>query len=406
MLIQFSAENFRSIRDRIVFSMLASKDTEHEGHLIDIGVRDKYLKSGIIYGSNASGKSNILHAFSFMVDYVLTSHEKQLNLPTGRIPFKFDPHTPDEPSAFEVIFQMDQIKYVYGFSATDKKIIDEYLYYYPRGRKAVVFERENTDTYRFTTDIELQENLKERNTDNKLYLSTAANWNYKKALPAFNWFSSCRVLNSKYESAYGIDGSDLLNDQYRAKIAGLLRVADLGIQALAIKDGPTSFAGKLTGILDNVEAVHQIQDEDGVSASYRLNMSEESTGTNTYFRLIGEVEQTLQTGCLLVADEMDAYLHPLLTQYLVSLFNSEEHNPHGAQLIFCSHNTSFIDLDLMRRDQIWFTEKDEHTGVTSLYSLDDFSVRKDAKVQKGYMLGRYGAIPFIQGGLYNGPRQD
>ena len=158
------------------------------------------------------------------------------------------------------------------------------------------------------------------------------------------------------------------------------------------------FTGVITGVLDNVEAVHQVKNADGEFAMYPLSMAEESTGTNIYFRLIGEVEKALQTGCLLVADEMDAYLHPLLTQHLVSLFNSTENNPLGAQLIFCSHNTNFLNLDLMRRDQIWFTEKDENTGATDLYSLVDFSVRKEAKVEKGYLLGRYGAIPFIKGG--------
>lgn len=398
VLIQFKVANYRSIKGQVVLSMLASKDQEHDEHVIDAGSKGRYLKSNIIYGANASGKSNLLLAFYFMVNYVLTSHEKQLNIPTGRIPFKFDSATPEEPSVFEVVFIAEQIKYVYGFSANDQKIIDEYLYYYPNGRKAVVFEREDTDNYRFTSDIELQENLKERNTHNKLYLSTAANWNYKKVLPVFDWFTSCRVLNTRFESAYGTNGSDLLDDKYREKIAQLLRIADFGIQALKIKDGATSFAGILTGILDNIEAVHQVKNENGECDTYPLSMAEESTGTNTYFRLIGEVEKALETGCILVADEMDAYLHPLLTQHIVSLFNSTENNPHGAQLIFSSHNTNFLDLDLMRRDQIWFTEKDENTGATDLYSLVDFSVRKDAKVEKGYLLGRYGAIPFIKGG--------
>lgn len=398
MLIQFKVANYRSIKGQVVLSMLASKEQEHDEHVIDAGNKGCYLKSSIIYGANASGKSNLLLAFYFMVNYVLTSHEKQLNIPTGRIPFKFDSDTPEEPSVFEVVFTADQTKYVYGFSANDQKIIDEYLYYYPNGRKAVVFERSNTDSYRFTSDVELQESLKERNTHNKLYLSTAANWNYKKVLPVFDWFASCRIPNAKLESAYGTNGTDLLDDKYREKIAQLLRVADFGIQALKIKDGATSFTGVLTGVLDNVEAVHQVKNENGECATYPLSMAEESTGTNTYFRLIGEVEKALEMGCLLVADEIDAYLHPLLTQHIVSLFNSAENNPHGAQLIFSSHNTNFLDLNLMRRDQIWFTEKDENTGATDLYSLVDFSVRKDAKVEKGYLLGRYGAIPFINGG--------
>ena len=157
MLIQFKVANYRSIKGQVVLSMLASKDQEHDEHVIDAGNKGRYLKSSIIYGANASGKSNLLLAFYFMVNYVLTSHEKQLNIPTGRIPFKFDSDTPEEPSVFEVVFIADQTKYVYGFSANDQKIIDEYLYYYPNGRKAVVFERSDTDSYRFTSDVELQE---------------------------------------------------------------------------------------------------------------------------------------------------------------------------------------------------------------------------------------------------------
>ena len=141
MLIQFSVENYLSFKDKVVFSMLAGKDKEHKEAVAEINEKEKYLKSGVIYGANASGKSNLLQALWFMVSYVLTSHEKQLNLPTGRVPFKFDPNTEKLPSSFEVIFIQDQVKYAYGFSATDNEITDEYLYHYPHGRKALVFER-------------------------------------------------------------------------------------------------------------------------------------------------------------------------------------------------------------------------------------------------------------------------
>ena len=152
-------------------------------------------------------------------------------------------------------------------------------------------------------------------------------------------------------------------------------------------------------IFTNIEAVHTVQDTEGNASSYTLNMTEESDGTNSYFKLIGIVKKALDQGTLLVADEMDAHLHPLLTKHLVSLFNSTEFNPNGAQLIFTSHNTNLLDLDVLRRDQIWFTEKDEQTAATDLFSLYDFSIRKDAKVEKGYLIGRYGAIPFIKGGM-------
>ena len=145
--------------------------------------------------------------------------------------------------------------------------------------------------------------------------------------------------------------------------------------------------------------MHLVKDENGNDVPYILNMTEESDGTNSYFRLIGVVKRALDYGTLLVADEIDAHLHPLLMKHLVSLFNSDLFNPYGAQLIFTSHNTNLLDLDILRRDQIWFTEKDEDTAATDLFSLYDFSVRKDTKVEKGYLIGRYGAIPFIRGGL-------
>ena len=175
MLIQFSVENFLSIKEKIILSMLASKDMEHPEHLI-LDTNKNYLKSAVIYGANASGKSNVLNAFWFMVNYVLTSHNQQLHKSIERSPFKFDKGTPSLPSSFEVIFTADGIRYAYGFSATDKAIVEEYLYYYPNGRQALIFERNETKHFRFTVDIDEQTQLKERTSANKLYLSVASNW--------------------------------------------------------------------------------------------------------------------------------------------------------------------------------------------------------------------------------------
>ncbi|WP_287895813.1 AAA family ATPase [Clostridium sp.] len=142
MLIQFSVENFLSIKNNVVLSLLASKDNEHPEHLIVDGNK-KHLKSAVIYGANASGKSNVLNAFWFMVNYVLTSHNQQLHKTIERSPFKFDRETPSRPSDFEVIFTTNGIRYAYGFSVTDKAVIEEYLYYYPNGRQALIFERKD-----------------------------------------------------------------------------------------------------------------------------------------------------------------------------------------------------------------------------------------------------------------------
>ena len=400
MLIQFSVENYLSFKNKAVFSMLACKDAEHPEAIGNAGGKGRFLKAGAIYGANASGKSNLLNAMWFMVSYVLNSHQKQLNLATGRMPFKFDPHTPEEPSSFEMIFIHDQIKYAYGFSMNDKEVTNEYLYHYPHGRKALIFERSDTNKYRFTTDIELQTSLKERNSGNKLYLSTAANWNYEKVIPVFNWFSSCMFLNlNTYGQAYGTNAENLRDDEYRNRIAQMLRAADFGIHSLIIREGNVSLSGTLTGVYDNIEAVHRVIGADGKAFDYALNMQEESRGTNTYLDLIGIAYRTLETGGTLIADEIDVHLHPLLTEQIVSLFNSEKNNPKNAQLIFTTHNTNLMDLRILRRDQIWFTEKDEDTSASELFSLDEYSVRKDAKVERNYLLGRYGAIPLFRGGL-------
>ena len=399
MLIQFSVENFLSIKDKIVLSMLASKDSEHPDHLISETSRH-YLKSAVLYGANASGKSNVLNAFWFMVNYVLTSHNQQLHKPIGRTPFKFDSQTPAQPSSFEVIFKTGGIRYAYGFSVTDKEVAEEYLYYYPNGRQALIFERKNTRDYRFTVDVDEQTILKERTSANKLYLSVASNWSYAKVVPVLEWFAYCQIMTkNSVADAYGLSAEQLKDDDYRSVIASMLRVADFGIQSLLIQETDSLLSlRKEKDLYPNIDAVHLVKNKNGQLIPYTLNMTEESDGTNSYFRLIGIVKKALDQGTLLVADEIDAHLHPLLTKHLVSLFNSREFNPNGAQLIFTSHNTNLLDLDILRRDQIWFTEKNEDTAATDLFSLYDFSVRKDAKVEKGYLIGRYGAIPFIGGG--------
>lgn len=183
----------------------------------------------------------------------------------------------------------------------------------------------------------------------------------------------------------------------------MLKVADFGIQSLQVRDvDPLLKLSKGAMSYLNVETVHTVKDDAGETNTYVLNMAEESDGTNSYFKLIGVIKKALEQGTLLVADEIDAHMHPLLTKHLVMLFNNSDTNPNGAQLIFTSHNTNLLDLDILRRDQIWFTEKDNLTAATDLFSLYDFSIRKDTKVEKGYLLGRYGAIPFIHGGLLNG----
>lgn len=396
MLIQFSVENFLSIKEKIVLSMLASNDTEHPEHLIPSDKKDNCLKSAVIYGANASGKSNVLNAFWFVVNYVLNSHEKQLNKCTDRVPFRFDPATPTEPSRFEVIFAIKGIRYAYGFAATDKEIVEEYLIYYPNGRPARIFERKNVNEYRFTTDIDLQNTLKERNSHNKLYLSTAANWNYEKVKPVFEWFSSCVVMTQKSDF-YQIDTEQIGDAQLRQRIVDMLRTADLGIHDLLLQDTMPGIHLSESRISNkNIYAIHQFKNGNEKTKSIALSIEEESDGVKRYISIIDQTLKAIEQGCLLLIDDLDIHLHPLLLRHILSQFHGQENNPNDAQLIFTAHNTTLLDLNFMRRDQIWFTEKDYDTRATDLFSLYAFSIRKDIKVERDYLLGRYGAIPFIK----------
>ena len=264
MLIQFSVENFLSIKEKVVLSLLASKDNEHPNHLI-ADETNRYLKSAVIYGANASGKSNVLNAFWFMVNYVLTSHNQQIHKAIDRSPFKFDPETPTRPSSFEVIFTTKGIRYAYGFSVTDSAVTEEYLYYYPNGRKALIFERKNTKDFRFTVDIDEQNTLKERASANKLYLSVASNWSYTKVVPVLEWFASCQIITkNSVADAYRLEAEQLKDADYRRAIASMLRAADFGIQALQMRDSGPALS-QHSDIFTNIEAIHTVRDTNGTT---------------------------------------------------------------------------------------------------------------------------------------------
>ena len=393
MLAQFRVGNYLSFRHNPLFYMRACKDKEHPEAVAEMGANGRLLKACVVIGANASGKSNFMNAMRFMVDYVLNSHLKQLNQVTGRTAFKFDPETLGMPSTFEVVFVQGRVKYEYGFALNDTEVTDEYLYHYPHGRKALIFERSHINEYRFTTDIDLQSSLKDRNTANKLYLSTAANWNYEKVIPIFKWFSSWKFIDQSIFGQASEESAEKLRDgEYRNKISKMMKAVDSSISSLQLTEGRTGF-GRALDVYDHIEVVHHVVAEDGKENVYTLNMAEESRGTRAYFDLIGLVYNTLDTGGILIADDMDAHFHPLLTRQIVALFNSDQHNPRNAQLIFTTKNTNLLDLSLLRRDQVWFSEKWDPESLTDVYPLIEYSVRKDMSLEKCYLQGRFGGVP-------------
>ncbi len=415
MLIEFNVQNFRSIKKEVTLSLVASPDKSLDNNLIKTDLlRDNLLRSAVIYGANASGKSNVVLAFNSLKNFVMISHTFQKGNKIDYFPFKFDKKYISKPSKFEVVFIKNNIKYIYGVSFISEKIIDEYLYYYPKGSKALIFERKDTNNYRFTIDRKEQKFISEKTLDNVLYLSNSTQLNYDKTSEVFDWFKDnleiILVTNHPKYIEYTIQK---LNEDKKMKefILKALIEADLGINDLfaSFKEVstdkiPNSIREQLKAINPDSEGklvkmdiitIHKVLDEIGNENCVEFDFKEESEGTKRLFSLIGLWIDSLNNGRVLVVDELDTKLHHLLNVFLIKLFNDPTQNKNNAQLIFTTHNTNLLDQDIFRRDQIWFTEKNPSKGSTDLYSLIEFSPRKDKDIQKGYLTGRYGAIPFI-----------
>jgi len=421
MLIEFSIENFRSFKEEVTLSLISSFDKSLDNNLIKTATlkKDNLLRSEVIYGANASGKSNVVSAFNYLRKLVINSHKVQKGTEISYSPFKLDKKYTSKPSKFEIVFLKNNIRYTYGVSLTNEKIVDEYLYYYPQGRKALIFERKDTFDYKFTIDRNEQEFLSSKTLPNVLYLSNSTQLNYKKTSEAFDWFKdNLKIIGATDNPKLTAFTIELLNKDEELKefILKSLIVADLGIvdisaklDKISIDDASLELPSpdlktELVLISDDeglklvqmdIKTMHNVLDEQGNDIGINFDFDEESEGTKRLFALVGSWIDALNNGRILIVDELDTKLHPLLMEFLIKLFHNPTQNKNDAQLIFTTHNTNLLDLDLFRRDQIWFTEKNPSFGNTDLYSLLEFSPRKDKNVRKGYLAGRYGAIPFI-----------
>lgn len=414
MLVQFSVKNFMSLKNEVIVSMLAGKETLLPENKFKVR-NEELLKTIAIYGANASGKSCIYKAFTSAIMMVRLSERRQIGEKFMEIvPFKFDNETIENPSEFEFIFIQDEIKYKYGFSANGERIINEYLYKYISSKPSLIFERKNTNEYKFPKKHEkILNELKEKNIENKLFLSTATSWNYEETKKAFMWFSRKIDTYKNFNNMAGDLIQKLQEDntgELKKFTLKMLKAADINISDYLIRATPIDIEkilpqlpyqlamqikndGKnVIGFNNNIVTGHTINSD----KNYFLEMLEESDGTQTIFYLSPILKETLEKGKILIIDEIDSGLHPLLVKYIVSLFNNPDINIGNAQLIFITHDTNLLSLDFLRRDQIYLTEKEHDTGVTELYSLDEFSVRKKENIQKGYLQGRYGAIPFLE----------
>lgn len=390
MLLQFSITNHRSIKETAIISMKAAADKTMKEVLISPDGKKELVPVMAIYGANAAGKSNVIHALLLMREMVCGSYAKPLKgaeLPYE--PFAFvDGQT--EPTTFEIIYYYESIKYAYGFSFDKDRIISEYLYHWPNGREALVFSREK-DEYEFRESIQEQLTLAGRTSENRLYLTSSNEWNCAQTEKAYLWFQK----NLRGLIATGVSNESTIDairkgGDGKQCILKEMMLADLGIcnvELSGTKEKPI------------ISTVHQLTDDSGEKKQYTLLLGQESVGTQRFFSRIGLWMDALNSGAVLVVDEIEASMHPLLTRHLIEMIQDQTTNQNHAQLIFTTHDTGLLDLKLLRRDQIWFAEKDEKTMQTDIYALTEFSPRKEENIARGYLQGRYGAIPFIGGGI-------
>ena len=402
MLLEFNVTNFRSIKEKQTLSLLKTKKNELENNFTTISLSKgktlDVLNSAAIYGANASGKSNLVLALQTMFSIIeqSTSYQKNQGV-LGIEPFLLSTETQNQPTEFELDFIDNGVRFVYGFSATKEKIIDEWLYQYPKGHPQVLIERTNTNTWGAMTALKGNKKLWQESTkDNALFLSTAVSLN-------------CEQLSDlSHYMVLGVDFHLYDNDNFLSlvsfknnedKLLQFIQQADLGIDKVKIvEEKMQNIKGKSYrmvhtsdgGVGYKAEIYHIMEDGNLM----KFDLQQESVGTKKMFALAYHWLSVLENGHTLVLDELQNSLHPKLVEYLVKMFHDPELNKNGAQLIFVTHETSLLDQEIFRRDQVWFCEKENN--ATELFSLADFSVRKGAEnVEKFYLSGRYGAVPYL-----------
>ncbi len=418
LLVEFRVTNFRSLREEQVLSLVASKDkTLQETHAVSTGLKaaPSVLRSAAIYGANASGKSNVIKALQYMRGVVTESATVIQPGQTFAVqPFRLDAQSAKEPTAFEVTFIIDGVRYQYGFAMTPQRIVSEYLLVYKAFKPQRWYERRfdaqtGKDVYDFGPGLKGPKNLWEGATrPNALFLSMAVQLNSEALRPVFEWFTSRLVIfNEQSPLSPQFSVQMLKQEAQRKTICEFLRAADVSIadvevttkQALVHSfnfDLTTGKREETSGeqAVDEVKFHHITEHGKAV-----FDLIDESNGTRNLLFLTGPVLDILRKGLTLVVDELDTSLHTLLVRELVRLFHRPEINTGGAQLIFTTHDTSLLDAaDLLRRDQIWFVEKDPDQA-SELVGLSEFSPRKNEALERGYLMGRYGGIPFLKNTL-------
>lgn len=426
MLIEFKFGNYRSFRDEAVLSMEATGLGRLKSSLISYNSLN-LLPAVAIYGKNGGGKSNVIRAFWLAVQFIKNAQRTQhedAEIPVR--PFLLNDYSKDTPTFFEFTYVLDNVKYIYGFSATKEKVFSEYLYHAPKGQKATVFARTNQE-FTFTEEKAKRKLISEAVAPNQLFFSVACTMNDAACVSAMKWFREYVFFSRDYTDI----PKQLLsysNDKHMlAAISDYAKAADLGIEKMefefkdeeiddleTITDMPENMKSALSTFMQTLKensssseislqksevkatSYHKGVNKDGEKVSFALELSDESDGTRKLMSIAPAIESVLNKGGLVLVDELEKELHPMLVNYIVAKFQSKNANPNAAQIVFTTHNTELLNMELLRKDQLYFADKSRKDGASELYSISDFSTKTADNIRKGYLAGKYGATPDIE----------
>lgn len=423
MLIEYNFENYKSFKDLNTLSMIGVPSfKEHEpDNIIQTG-KLKILKSVAIYGNNASGKSNLVKGLQIMKQLVKTSFRDSLinNEDLKIEKYLLNSKNNSLKSKFEVSFIQKDRKYRYGFNVNENQIVDEWLFH-TTSKEVPLFERSFNKFKINKSSFKEGIGLDKKTKDNVLFLSLVAQFNGEISNNVINWFDNINFISGIQDTGYGIYTIKKLKDDVNFKkwlslIIRTLEISNITTEETELKEDDinkilkktndksiVNFFDALSKLNKNdtkqlqISTWHKKYDENNLlidTIPFDFN-NQESEGTKKFIHLLGPWYDSLKNGKILIVDELDSRLHTHLTKKLIEFFH--KYNKRKAQLIFTSHDISLLDKDLLRRDEIWFTEKDQF-GSSQLYSLADFKteeVRKTSSFFKNYLNGKYGAISFF-----------
>ena len=427
MILSFSLSNYRSIRDKVTLSLIPAKSFKELPDSV-IQVDDKYavLLSTVIYGANASGKTNVINALIEFVQFIKNSSKNNLKDSIQIYdPFLLDKKSEKQPTKFEIDFLFNKIRYIYVVSCLKDTIVYESLNYYPKGQNVLIYERKDKQAIKFGSILKGEKrSIEARLLSNQLFLSKAANENLDFLIQIYTYFSnyeenSLLLFGSFDKLSPSVIIGSLLHEKDEVFFKNLQQIItslDVGISALKIKKNQENqlFFGMFPPEVDvmlnhefikenvpelhyEIVAVHKMYDNKTKTNELKeFALDKESSGTRNLFILSYYLLEAFEKGSVMIIDEFEKSLHPQIVRVLIQMFNNTDVNKNNAQLIFTTHDVSLLSNELFRRDQIWFTEKDD-SGNTQLYALSQIEgIRNNIPYDKWYLSGRFGATPILQ----------